>query len=100
MVELVRDAERRDADDGPQELQGRGRRRRVQERSLARDGKKLTETRTQGFGDAEAKLSFEGVDDEKAFEKRVGHEAGAARRRGARRRGAQDEAPPTRRSPS
>ena len=39
-----------------------------QERSLARDGKKLTETRTQGFGDAEAKLSFEGVDDEKAFE--------------------------------
>ena len=39
-----------------------------QERSLARDGKKLTETRTQGFGDAEAKLSFEGVDDETAFE--------------------------------
>ncbi|CAH0366547.1 unnamed protein product [Pelagomonas calceolata] len=39
-----------------------------QERSLARDGKKLTETRTQGFGDAEAKLSFEGVDDASAFE--------------------------------
>ena len=39
-----------------------------QERSLARDGKKLTETRTQGFGDAEAKLSFEGVDDAQAFE--------------------------------
>jgi len=39
-----------------------------QERSLARDGKKLTETRTQGFGDAEAKLSFEGVDDHAAFE--------------------------------
>ena len=39
-----------------------------QERSLARDGKKLTETRTQGFGDAEAKLSFEGVDDATAFE--------------------------------
>merc|ERR1719486_1796753 len=39
-----------------------------QERSLARDGKKLTETRTQGFGDAEAKLSFEGVDDAKSFE--------------------------------
>jgi len=39
-----------------------------QERSLARDGKKLTETRTQGFGDAEAKLSFEGVDDHDAFE--------------------------------
>jgi hypothetical protein len=39
-----------------------------QERSLARDGKKLTETRTQGFGDAEAKLSFEGVDDANAFE--------------------------------
>ena len=39
-----------------------------QERSLARDGKKLTETRTQGFGDAEAKLSFEGVEDETAFE--------------------------------
>ena len=39
-----------------------------QERSLARDGKKLTETRTQGFGDAEAKLSFEGVGDAQAFE--------------------------------
>jgi len=39
-----------------------------QERSLARDGKKLTETRTQGFGDAEAKLSFEGVEDAKSFE--------------------------------
>merc|ERR1719384_2395675 len=39
-----------------------------QERSLARDGKKLTETRTQGFGDAEAQLSFEGVDDATAFE--------------------------------
>jgi len=39
-----------------------------QERSLARDGKKLTETRTQGFGDAEAKLSFDGVDDATAFE--------------------------------
>merc|ERR1719159_1709689 len=39
-----------------------------QERSLARDGKKLIETRTQGFGDAEAKLSFEGVDDAQAFE--------------------------------
>merc|ERR1719214_507009 len=40
----------------------------LQERSLARDGKKLTETRTQGFGDAEAKLSFEGVGDAQAFE--------------------------------
>merc|ERR1719243_305078 len=39
-----------------------------QERSLARDGKKLTETRTQGFGDAEAKLSFDGVGDAQAFE--------------------------------
>ena len=39
-----------------------------QERSLARDGKKLIETRTQGFGDAEAKLSFEGVGDAQAFE--------------------------------
>ena len=47
---------------------GNGAGKSFQERSLARDGKKLTETRTQGFGDAEAKLSFEGVDDEKAFE--------------------------------
>ena len=47
---------------------GNGAAKSCQERSLARDGKKLTETRTQGFGDAEAKLSFEGVDDEKAFE--------------------------------
>merc|ERR1719310_225645 len=39
-----------------------------QERSLDRDGKKLIETRTQGFGDAEAKLSFEGVGDAQAFE--------------------------------
>ena len=47
---------------------GHGAAKSFQERSLARDGKKLTETRTQGFGDAEAKLSFEGVDDAKAFE--------------------------------
>ena len=47
---------------------GNGAAKSFQERSLARDGKKLTETRTQGFGDAEAKLSFEGVDDETAFE--------------------------------
>merc|ERR1719146_179466 len=47
---------------------GNGAAKSFQERSLARDGKKLTETRTQGFGDAEAKLSFEGVDDAKSFE--------------------------------
>jgi len=47
---------------------GNGAAKSFQERSLARDGKKLTETRTQGFGDAEAKLSFEGVDDASAFE--------------------------------
>merc|ERR1719421_460656 len=47
---------------------GNGAGKSFQERSLARDGKKLTETRTQGFGDAEAKLSFEGVDDAQAFE--------------------------------
>ena len=47
---------------------GNGAAKSFQERSLARDGKKLTETRTQGFGDAEAKLSFEGVDDAQAFE--------------------------------
>merc|ERR1719247_3965252 len=47
---------------------GNGAAKSFQERSLARDGKKLIETRTRGFGDAEAKLSFEGVDDEKAFE--------------------------------
>ena len=47
---------------------GNGAAKSFQERSLARDGKKLTETRTQGFGDAEAKLSFEGVGDAQAFE--------------------------------
>jgi hypothetical protein len=47
---------------------GSGAAKSFQERSLAREGKKLTETRTQGFGDAEAKLSFEGVDDASAFE--------------------------------
>jgi len=47
---------------------GDGAAKSFQERSLARDGKKLTETRTQGFGDAEAKLSFEGVGDAQAFE--------------------------------
>ena len=47
---------------------GHGAAKSFQERSLARDGKKLTETRTQGFGDAEAKLSFEGVGDAQAFE--------------------------------
>merc|ERR1719321_2513380 len=47
---------------------GNGAAKSFQERSLARDGKKLTETRTQGFGDAKAKLSFEGVDDATAFE--------------------------------
>merc|ERR550537_1724465 len=45
---------------------GNGAGKSFQERSLARDGKKLTETRTQGFGDAEAKLSFEGFGDAEA----------------------------------
>jgi len=39
-----------------------------QERSLDRDGKKVVERSSQGFGEAEAKLSFEGVDDAKSFE--------------------------------
>merc|ERR1719310_2098700 len=39
-----------------------------QERALDRDGKKVIERSSQGFGDAEAKLSFEGVDDASAFE--------------------------------
>jgi len=39
-----------------------------QERSLDRDGKKVIERSSQGFGDAEAKLSFEGVGDAQAFE--------------------------------
>ena len=39
-----------------------------QERSLDRDGKKVVERSSQGFGEAEAKLSFEGVDDATAFE--------------------------------
>ena len=39
-----------------------------QERSLDRDGKKVVERSSQGFGEAEAKLSFEGVDDASAFE--------------------------------
>ena len=81
-----------------------------QERSLARDGKKLTETRTQGFGDAEAKLSFEGVDDEKAFESawatKPAPAAEAPAAGGARApeapepRRTRRSSPPTRRSPS
>merc|ERR1719326_81402 len=39
-----------------------------QERSLARDGKKVVERSSQGLGEAEAKLTFEGVEDAKSFE--------------------------------
>jgi len=39
-----------------------------QERSLDRDGKKVVERSSQGFGEPDAKLTFEGVEDAKSFE--------------------------------
>merc|ERR1719393_270741 len=76
---------------------GNGAGKSFQERSLVRDGKKLTETRTQGFGDAQAKLSFEDVG-ARGAQANQGAEGGARRRRGDRQAQGRTQGPARRRT--